>query len=81
VDFKYTTMPIDKKYHFIAGMLIYLISQFFMPIWWALLPVVVIATSKEVYDYISRKGTPDINDLLYTMYGALPIIVVKLFFV
>ena len=74
-------MPIDKKYHFIAGMLIYLISQFFMPIWWALLPVVVIATAKEVYDYISRKGTPDINDLLYTMYGALPIIVVKLFFV
>ena len=51
-----------------------------MTMWWALLPVVVIATAKEVYDYISQKGTPDINDLFYTLYGTLPIIVIKLFF-
>jgi hypothetical protein len=71
-------MPIDKQYHFIAGMLIYLIAQLFMPVAWALLPVVIIATLKEVYDYLSGKGTPDINDLLFTIYGALPIFVINL---
>jgi predicted PurR-regulated permease PerM len=71
-------MPIDKQYHFIAGMLIYLIAQLFMPVAWALLPVVIIATLKEVYDYLSKKGTPDVNDLLFTMYGALPIFTLKL---
>jgi hypothetical protein len=71
-------MPIDKQYHFIAGMLIYLIAQSFMPVAWALIPVAAIATLKEVYDYISRKGTPDVNDLLFTIYGALPIFALKL---
>ena len=47
---------------------------------WALVPVIFIATAKEVYDYVSKKGTPDINDLLYTIYGAIPIIIVKLIF-
>lgn len=71
-------MPIDKQYHFIAGMLIYLIAQSFMPLVWALLPVAIIGTLKEVWDYLSKKGTPDVNDLLFTMYGALPIFVLKL---
>jgi hypothetical protein len=71
-------MPIDKQYHFIAGLLIYLIAQSFMTPIWAMLPVVAIGTGKEVYDYISKKGTPDINDLLYTIYGALPILIIKL---
>jgi hypothetical protein len=71
-------MPIDKQYHFIAGLLIYLIAQSFMTPIWAMVPVVAIGTGKEVYDYISKKGTPDINDLLYTIYGALPILIIKL---
>jgi len=71
-------MPIDKQYHFIAGMLIYIIAQSFMPIGWALIPVIAIGTGKEVIDYVTKKGTPDINDLLYTIYGALPILIIKL---
>jgi len=71
-------IPIDKQYHFIAGLVIYLIAQSFLTIWWALIPVIAIATLKEVYDYISGKGTPDINDLLFTIYGTIPIVVVKL---
>lgn len=71
-------IPIDKQYHFIAGLLIYLWSQFIFTTWYALIPVVAIGTAKEVYDYVSKKGTPDINDLLYTIYGAIPIIIVKL---
>jgi len=66
-------IPIDKKYHFIAGFLIYTFAQLFMPIFWALIPVIVIGTLKEVWDYLSHKGTPDINDLLWTIYGAMPI--------
>ena len=73
-------MPIDKKYHFTAGMLIYIIASAFMSTIWALLPVVIIGTAKEVRDYISKKGTPDINDLLYTIYGSLPILIIKLLF-
>jgi len=71
-------MPIDKQYHFIAGMLIYLIAQSFMPPVWALIPVIAIGTAKEVIDYVTKKGTPDINDLLYTIYGALLILIIKL---
>lgn len=71
-------MPIDKQYHFIAGMLIYIIAQSLMPPVWAMVPVIAIGTAKEVYDYISMKGTPDIDDLLYTIYGALPIFLIKL---
>jgi hypothetical protein len=71
-------MPIDKQYHFIAGMIIYIFASLLMPTLWAMVPVVAIATAKEVYDYISKKGTPDINDLLYTIYGALPILIIKL---
>jgi hypothetical protein len=71
-------IQIDKQYHFIAGLVIYLIAQSFLTIWWALIPVIAIATLKEVYDYISGKGTPDINDLLFTIYGTIPIVVVKL---
>jgi hypothetical protein len=71
-------MPIDKQYHFIAGMLIYLIAQSFMQPVWALIPVIAIGTAKEVIDYVTKKGTPDINDLLCTIYGALPILLIKL---
>jgi hypothetical protein len=71
-------MPIDKQYHFIAGLCIYTIAQLFMPTITALIPVIAIATAKEVWDYASGKGTPDINDLLYTIYGAMPILIIKL---
>jgi presenilin-like A22 family membrane protease len=71
-------IPKDKQYHFFAGFIIYLFSQFIFTIWFALIPVIAIATAKEVYDYISKKGTPEINDLLYTIYGAIPTIIFKL---
>jgi len=73
-------MPIDKQYHFIAGLCIYIIASLFMTPIWAMVPVIVIATGKEVWDYVNMEGTPDINDLLYTIYGALPILILKLLF-
>jgi hypothetical protein len=71
-------IPTDKINHFIAGTIIYLFSQFIFTMWVALIPVIVIGTAKEVYDYISKRGTPDINDLLFTIYGAMPIFAIKL---
>jgi hypothetical protein len=71
-------MPIDKQYHFLAGFCIYLIAQLYMQSIPAMIPVIAIATGKEVYDYVSGKGTPEINDLLYTIYGALPLLILKL---
>jgi len=71
-------MPIDKQYHFIAGFCIYIIAQLYMQSIPAMIPVIAIATAKEIYDYVSGKGTPDINDLLYTIYGALPLLILKL---
>jgi hypothetical protein len=71
-------MPIDKQYHFLAGFCIYLIAALFMPAIQAMIPVIVIATGKEVWDYVNMEGTPDINDLLYTIYGAMPVLILKL---
>lgn len=71
-------IPVDKQYHLIAGFCIYIIAQLFMPAISAMIPVIAIATAKEVYDYASVKGTPDINDLLFTIYGALPLLIIKL---
>lgn len=71
-------IPIDKQYHAIAGLFIYLISMLYLPVGYDLIPVVAIGTAKELYDYLSHKGTPDVNDLLYTIYGALPVFVLKL---
>jgi hypothetical protein len=73
-------IPKDKQYHFIAGLLIYLWSQLIFTIWVAMIPVIAIATAKEVYDYISKKGTPEINDLLFTIYGSIPILIIKLIY-
>ena len=71
-------MPIDKQYHFLAGFCIYLIAALFMPTIPAMIPVIVIATGKEVWDYVNMEGTPDINVLLYTIYGAMPVLILKL---
>jgi hypothetical protein len=71
-------IPIDKQYHFIAGFCIYTVAQLYLPVWAALIPVIIIASAKEVYDYVSNKGNPEINDLLFTIYGALPVFILRL---
>lgn len=71
-------IPIDKQYHLFAGFCIYLIASLFMPAIPSMIPVIVIGTGKEVWDYVNMEGTPDINDLLYTIYGALPLFILKL---
>jgi hypothetical protein len=71
-------IPVDKANHFIAGTLIYVLSAIiFSPIF-AIIPLVMIALGKETYDYITKKGTPDVIDFLFTILGALPPLILNI---
>jgi hypothetical protein len=65
---------IDKANHFIAGTIIYSLASLFLTPMIALVPVAIIGAAKEMYDKYSKKGTPDIIDFLYTVAGALPVL-------
>ncbi len=71
-------IPIDKANHFIAGTIIYCAAALFLPPAIALIPVMITAAGKEIYDAVSKKGTPDIIDYLFTIAGAIPPLVINL---
>jgi len=71
-------IPVDKANHFIAGTVIYCTSALFLTPALALIPVMVIAAGKEVYDGLSKKGTADVIDYLFTIAGAIPPLVISL---
>jgi hypothetical protein len=73
-----TMIPVDKANHFIAGTIIYCLASLFLTPIIALAPVVIIGAAKEVYDKYSKKGTPDVVDLLYTVAGALPVLLTSI---
>ena len=56
-------LNIDKLYHFIAGVLLYLLGGHLL--------VMAGAVGKELYDYASRKGTVDAMDFIVTIVGGL----------
>ena len=47
---------------------------------YAIIPAVVIGIGKEMYDLISKKGTPKVADALATVAGSLPITLLALLF-
>jgi hypothetical protein len=71
-------IAVDKANHFIAGTVIYCLSLFLLSTLAALIPVIVIGIAKEVYDEKKRKGRGDIWDFLYTVAGALPVLITHL---
>jgi hypothetical protein len=71
-------IPVDKANHFIAGTLTYCLAALCMPPAVAIIPVIVVAAGKEMYDAISKKGTPDVIDYLFTIAGAIPPLVINL---
>jgi hypothetical protein len=71
-------IPVDKANHFIAGTVIYCLASLFLTPVAALAPVIIIGAAKEVYDKYSKKGTPDVIDFLYTMAGALPVLLTNI---
>ena len=40
----------------------------------SLIPVVVIGAGKEMYDKYTKTGTPDLVDFIFTVLGALPVL-------
>ncbi len=62
---------IDKVYHFIVGMFIFWAANFFMS--YAIVPVIIIAVLKEVYDLKVKHSYMDIWDILATIFGGLMI--------
>lgn len=71
-------IPVDKANHFIAGTVLYCLAALILPPGLALVPVMAAAAGKEIYDAISKKGTPDIADYLFTIAGAIPPLVINL---
>lgn len=68
-------IPIDKANHFIVGTIIFSLSTFILTPIMSFLPVILIAGAKECYDYYSGNGTPDVEDFLYTILGAIPVFI------
>jgi hypothetical protein len=69
---------IDKLYHFIAGVIIYIFSSIILNNWASIIPVILIGGAKEVYDYYSKKGTPDWWDFIWTVIGGLVMLLFSL---
>ena len=61
----------DKLLHFFYGFFIFVISDIFINDWYSIIPVFIIAIVKELYDKISKKGTPEIMDVVFTILPAI----------
>lgn len=62
---------IDKVYHFIAGILIYIFFYIFLNSWLSIVPVIIAGAAKEAYDRYSGKGNPEWLDFIATVAGGL----------
>lgn len=67
-------LEIDKLYHFVAGVIIFVLFCFFVSPLISMIPVTIIALAKELYDWMSNKGTPDIWDFIFTILGGLTVL-------
>lgn len=67
-------LPQDKLMHYFVGSLI---TTTFVPLigTYAIIPTIIAAIGKEVYDKVSGTGTPELLDIVYTVAGGLPIVV------
>lgn len=65
------TIPEDKRKHLAAGFAICAFVSLFFGYIVGVLAAVVAGAGKEAYDYITRKGTPEFADFVYTVIGAV----------
>lgn len=61
-------LPHDKALHLIAGFVIFAVFHFINP-FITLAIVILAAVSKEIYDKLSNTGTPETNDVWFTILG------------
>ena len=64
-------LMLDKKLHYFAGLLIAGLLTNFLPVLIAVAIAVAVGIGKEVYDRVSKKGTQELADFLWTTAGAL----------
>jgi hypothetical protein len=71
-------IPQDKANHFIYGCIIYfLVSTYLTPIQ-TMGVVTLTASIKELYDYKTKTGTPELMDVVWTLLGALTILITQI---
>lgn len=61
----------DKLKHFYIGSFVLFICLCFFSMWWSFLIVSLVAITKEIFDYISKKGTPEFLDFLFTILPSI----------
>ena len=61
----------DKLLHFFYGFIIYFSANIFLNEWKSFIIVCIIAIAKETRDKVTKKGTPEIMDILYTITTGL----------
>lgn len=59
----------DKLLHFFYGAMVGVVVVLFVSPVYALMAVALVAALKEAIDYISKKGTVDIFDIVWTVVG------------
>lgn len=59
----------DKLYHFIAGAIIFWVASYFISC--PIIPVIVIAIGKEIYDWKVKHSRMCFWDILFTVVGGL----------
>lgn len=73
-------VPEDKRKHIVVGFAICAIVSLFFGYIIGVLAAVVAGAGKEAYDYITRKGTPEFADLVYTAIGAVCFVILSVLF-
>jgi len=68
----------DKETHAFYGTIIYLLLSILNPLF-AIISTFLIAIGIELYDFLSKKGTPEIKDIIYTVIIPLSIFLSRLF--
>lgn len=61
----------DKQLHFLVGFLISLLISFFLPLAFACATAIAAGAVKELRDWKTGLGTPELADFLFTCAGAL----------
>lgn len=75
---KLPLFPQDKVNHYLYGTIIYMLSYLVLNYYFAMIPVVLIGAAKEIYDYKTKKGNPDMFDFVWTVLGGLMCLVIVL---
>lgn len=73
-------MPKDKKLHLLAGLALSLVAGLLFTPKWGLVVAAVIGVLKEVvWDWLLKKGTPEVLDFVATVVGGFVGYLVLLF--